>query len=127
MATEIGTSIKRARERKRWSQQRLADALGVDRKTVDNWENGRTRPRSSIGAIEEVLGVSLDGEPRRELPTPAEMERLRQHIRDVLGDKAEVVENAIDKAVESGQSPRRSGGAASGPTSQRPAAGLARG
>lgn len=63
MATEplIGTAIKRARERKRWTQRQLADALRVNIKTVDNWENGRTSPRSSIGAIEEVLGISLDG------------------------------------------------------------------
>lgn len=33
--------------------------LEVDRKTVDNWENDRTYPRSSIGAIELVLGVNL--------------------------------------------------------------------
>jgi transcriptional regulator with XRE-family HTH domain len=63
MATEIGTRIKRAREARRWTQKQLADALKVDRKTVDNWENGRTQPRSSIGAIEDVLDVRLDGEP----------------------------------------------------------------
>jgi transcriptional regulator with XRE-family HTH domain len=61
MATDprLGTRIKRARERKRWTQQQLADAIHVDRKTVDNWENGRTSPRSSIGALEDVLGVML--------------------------------------------------------------------
>jgi transcriptional regulator with XRE-family HTH domain len=61
--TRIGTAIKRARERKRWTQRQLADVLGVDVKSVDNWENGRTRPRNRIGAIEDVLGVSLSGEP----------------------------------------------------------------
>jgi transcriptional regulator with XRE-family HTH domain len=63
MATDphIGTTIKRARERKRWTQRQLADALAVDRKTIDNWENGRTSPRSSIGALEDVLGISLSG------------------------------------------------------------------
>lgn len=67
----IGTSIKRARERKRWTQRQLADALGVDRKSVDNWENGRTSPRSSIGALEEVLGISLAGPaPEAEELTP---------------------------------------------------------
>lgn len=60
--TRIGTSVKRARERKRWTQRELAAALGVNIKTVDNWENGRTSPRNSIGALEEVLGVSLSGE-----------------------------------------------------------------
>jgi len=56
----IGLRIKRARERRRWTQRQLADALGVNIKTVDNYENDRTRPRNSTGAIEEVLGISLD-------------------------------------------------------------------
>ena len=55
----LGTRIKRARERKRWSQRELAGRVGVDRKTIDNWENGRTTPRSSIGALGEVPGVAL--------------------------------------------------------------------
>lgn len=63
MATDgpIGTRIRRARERKRMRQQDLADALGVSRQTVDAWENNRAYPKSSIGALEEVLDVSLDG------------------------------------------------------------------
>lgn len=60
-APPIGTRIKRAREAMRWTQQQLADAIGVDRKTVDNWENGRTQPRSSIGALEQALAVDLTG------------------------------------------------------------------
>jgi transcriptional regulator with XRE-family HTH domain len=59
----LDVRIKRARELKRWSQQRLANEIGVDRKTIDNWENGRTYPRSSIGALEGALGpLSDDGE-----------------------------------------------------------------
>lgn len=75
MATEppLGTRIKRARERKRWSQRQLADALQVNIKTIDNWENGRTSPRSSIGAIESVLGISLDDEPEPEPDIPPEV------------------------------------------------------
>jgi transcriptional regulator with XRE-family HTH domain len=108
MATDIGTRIKRARERMRWSQQRLADALKVDRKTIDNWENGRTRPRSSVGAIEAVLGVRLDADPpesealaeiKREFPSvhaaitrefpgdPATQERVAEAIaREMRGE-----------------------------------------
>lgn len=59
MATGLGTKIKRARERKRWTQQQLAEAVGVSQKTIDNWENGRTSPRSSLGAIEQALNVNL--------------------------------------------------------------------
>ena len=63
MATDpaIGVAIRRARERKRWTQRQLADAIRVNIKSVDNWENGRTHPRSSIGALESVLGVDLTG------------------------------------------------------------------
>ncbi len=60
--TRIGTKIRRARERKRMSQQDLADVLGVSRSAVNAWERGRAHPRSSIGALEEVLGIVLDGE-----------------------------------------------------------------
>ena len=56
----LGESIRRARERKGWIQQQLADAVGVDRKTVDNWENGRTSPRNKLGKIEEVLDLRVE-------------------------------------------------------------------
>jgi len=85
MATGIGTKIRRARERKRWSQRELAEHLGVNRKTVDNWENGRTQPASSIGALEDILGISLDDadedsrSPPRELPADLQ-ELMRQRV-----------------------------------------------
>ena len=70
MATEetrvIGTRIKRARQRLRWSQAQLADAVDVDVKTVRNWERtGRVRNRQ--GALEEVLGISFDDQDEPEV------------------------------------------------------------
>lgn len=61
-AQSLGLRIKRARERLRWSQRQLADAIGVSVKTIDNYENNRTVPRSSIGALEDVLGIDLSSE-----------------------------------------------------------------
>lgn len=63
MATNprIGTMIRRARERKRMSQEDLAHLLGVSRSAVNAWERDRAYPRNSIGALEEILGISLDG------------------------------------------------------------------
>ena len=86
MATEpaIGTAIKRARERKRWTQRQLAQALGVNIKSVDNWESGRTSPRNSIGALEEVLGIDLSGEAPRE---PDVLQPTDQWEADVLADR----------------------------------------
>lgn len=59
----IGLKIKRARERLRWSQAQLAAAIGVSQKTIDNWEHDKRYPKSAIGALEEVLGISFEDEP----------------------------------------------------------------
>jgi transcriptional regulator with XRE-family HTH domain len=40
-----GTEIAAARQRAGLSQKGLADVLGTDIKTVNNWETGRTKPR----------------------------------------------------------------------------------
>lgn len=102
-APKIGKTIKRARERRRMSQAEAAAALGVSRSALNAWENDRAYPRSSIGAIEELYGVRLDGEPGQpeepEMPTPAELERLRQHIREVLGDEAVPFLRMMDEAL----------------------------
>ena len=37
---EIGTKIKRARNEAKLTQEQAAEALGVSRQTVSNWENG---------------------------------------------------------------------------------------
>lgn len=56
----IGLRIKRARERLRLTQEQLAGQVGVSQKTIDNWENDRTYPKSALGALEEVLGPLTD-------------------------------------------------------------------
>ena len=67
-APATGHKIRRARESKGWNQQDLADALTRQRggrrvgvRSVGRWERGETLPRNAIGALEAVLGVSLDG------------------------------------------------------------------
>ena len=64
MATgkRIGTRIRRAMERKRLDQAALASQLGVSRSAVNAWINDRAYPRNAIGALEDVLGVSLGGD-----------------------------------------------------------------
>ena len=86
MATtpRLGTMIKRARERKRMSQQQLGDELGVSRSAVNAWERDRAYPRNSIGAIEEILGISLDAEPQA--PAAPEITGNDEWERAVLAD-----------------------------------------
>jgi transcriptional regulator with XRE-family HTH domain len=56
----LGHRIRRARERKRWSQRELAAAIGVGTRSVGRWERGEAVPRNAIGALEHVLGISLE-------------------------------------------------------------------
>lgn len=54
-------SLKAARINKGLRQTDVAVALGVDRKTIASWENGRSMPNASkIPTICEVLGVAYD-------------------------------------------------------------------
>lgn len=41
------------------TQGELAAALGVSRSAVNSWENDRAVPQGSIGAIEELLDITI--------------------------------------------------------------------
>lgn len=69
--SDLGTRIKRARERMRWSQQRLADELGVGVRSVGAWERGEAVPRNALGALEAVLAPYFTAdEPTLPPPPP---------------------------------------------------------
>lgn len=73
----LGLVIRRARERRRMTQQQLADAAGVSLRTVSNWELGHHVPRNRTGVLEDILGISLGGEPQAPAIVPEyEWERL---------------------------------------------------
>lgn len=70
----IGAVIRRARQRLRMSQDELALKVGASRSAVNAWERDRAWPRNIV-ALEEVLGISLDGMPEPELEPTNEWER----------------------------------------------------
>ncbi len=59
MRQETGSVIRKARQRKRMTQEQLAAQLGVDRSAVSNWERGQHYPLRYAGAVEEILGIEL--------------------------------------------------------------------
>jgi transcriptional regulator with XRE-family HTH domain len=57
----FGVQLRTARERAGLSQQKLADKAGISVDSIQNWEQGRTRPRlPALGQLAQALGVSLD-------------------------------------------------------------------
>lgn len=53
-----GQEIRRAREARRWTQEELARELGVGTRSIGRWERGEAVPRSAIGALQQVLGLT---------------------------------------------------------------------
>lgn len=96
-APKIGKTIKRARERKRMSQAEAAAALQVSRSALNAWENDRAYPRSSIGAIEELYGIRLDGEPE---PAPEISRALLRAIENEDGLTPQERQAIIDAVRE---------------------------
>jgi transcriptional regulator with XRE-family HTH domain len=104
----IGRRIKRARERLRMTQVQLADSIDVTQKTIDNWEHDRSYPKSSIGALEDVLGVRLDedaGDGRARTVSPD----LRKLVAEHAGDDPKIqrlviglLEGTVTWPIESG-------------------------
>ena len=120
----IGRTIKRAREKRRWSQKEAADALGVSRSTLNKWENDRAYPRSAIGALEELYGISLDEETPRDARVPPELadkpdmvEPVRRRYRDpqvqarVLEAMAAAIRGEPQPPTEPGEAARSPRGA----------------
>lgn len=79
----IGTRIKKRRQVLRLTQEDLAAVLGVSKSTVANWETGKHFPRRYLGAVEQVLGISLDGaQPGREDDYEARYAEWEQSVMD---------------------------------------------
>lgn len=56
----VGTNLKRLRSKTKFSQQEIADMLGLDRNTYTNWENEITDVKSQyIPKLAEIFQVSI--------------------------------------------------------------------
>ena len=69
--TTIGSYIAQKRRAKNFTQEQLAEKLGVSNKTISKWENGKCMPDYSIiQKLCDALGVTLpelmDGEDAAE-------------------------------------------------------------
>lgn len=57
----VGTRIRLARARRGWTQEHLADAVGVSRSAVAQWETDRAgQVRANLSRIAATLEVSVE-------------------------------------------------------------------
>lgn len=57
----MAAELRKCRAEKHISQQEVADAVGVDRVTIKNYENGITAPSyETAWRLADYYGVSLD-------------------------------------------------------------------
>jgi transcriptional regulator with XRE-family HTH domain len=60
-ATTVGKRIRRAREARKWTQDQLAELVGVSRSAVAQWETDRVgQVRGNLTRIADSLDVSVE-------------------------------------------------------------------
>lgn len=58
---DLGNKLQRARAKANLTQEQVAEALGVSRQTISNWENEKTYPDiRSVVTLSDLYNVSLD-------------------------------------------------------------------
>ena len=54
-------AIRAHRKQRKWTQEELANRLGVERSAVAKWESGKARPQAArLVALAELFGCSVD-------------------------------------------------------------------
>ena len=86
-----GAMIKRLREEKKISQNKLAETIGVSDKAVSRWETGRGYPDITlIEPLAEALGVSVielfSGDDVVNTNKSSKMLRMKLYVCPVCGN-----------------------------------------
>lgn len=101
----LAIAIRRAREKRGWTQEQLAKALGVSVMTIRNWEAGRHAPKNALARVEEVLGIDTDETPQANTPpvTQASDAQLIGELLNRLHDRtARIAELERELALRGG-------------------------
>ena len=83
---DIGTKIKNARIAAQLTQEQVAEALGVSRQTMSNWENEKTYPDIvSVIKMSDLYAISLDHllKEAEEVHMPSYMDYLEESTNPV--------------------------------------------
>ena len=59
-----GRALRWSRVKRGWTQQELAEKMGVTRNTILAWENEKTAiPEENVKKVRELFGSEIDAEP----------------------------------------------------------------
>ena len=79
MENRFSENLPQLRRRAGYTQETLAEALGVSRQAVGKWESGLTMPEAgTLLTLAQLLGCSLDALMREKLPEEAGVQTLTQ-------------------------------------------------
>ena len=95
-----GAMIKRLREEKKISQNKLAETIGVSDKAVSRWETGRGYPDITlIEPLAEALGVSVielfSGDDVVNTNKSSKMLRMKLYVCPVCGNVIQAAGEAV--------------------------------
>ena len=85
---DIGNKIKNARMNSSLTQEQAAEALGVSRQTISNWENEKTYPDIiSVIKMSDLYAISLDHLLKEEKPMSNYLDYLEESTNVVKSKK----------------------------------------
>ncbi|MCD7844141.1 MAG: helix-turn-helix domain-containing protein [Clostridiales bacterium] len=81
---DIGLKIKNARINANLTQEQVAEAIGVSRQTISNWENEKTYPDIiSVVKMSDLYNISLDHLLKEEKTMPGYLDYLEKSTNTV--------------------------------------------
>ena len=90
----IGENIQYLRKKRNWSQEALAEKVGVSRQTIAKWEAGESAPDLEMGdKLSAALDVSLDELAHSPQADGLEAASRGRHVFGMVtvGDKGQIV------------------------------------
>lgn len=93
----IGEKLKNARITANLTQEQAADALGVSRQTISNWENSKTYPDIvSVIKISDLYNISLDDLLKEKKNINSEKEEKNMALKSDMSDYMDYLEESTN-------------------------------
>ncbi len=120
MSERFQSPLMRFRTLRKLTQQQLADLLGIERKTVSNWETGKSVPTFTVPQIKRLLkalNITIDQLPDKfgpvdEVEQESPLKRLREQagltqleLAGQLSTKGKTISDRDIQAWEEGEQP----------------------